>query len=176
MAKKRTKNRMKSATQTAIYQSRDEVQGAIKEIGDKQRELLRLSTEMNDELAAISERYAPLLEAIKDALKPMQKGVQMWCEVHRNELTDNGKCKTGSFITGEVQWRIKPPSVRVRNAEAVIEALEGFGLHAFIRNRQEVNKEAVLADPEAVSAIEGISINSGEEEFIIKPFEQEIKS
>ncbi len=176
MAKQPTKNRMKSATQTAIYQSRDEVQSAIKEIGDKQRELLRLSTEMNDELAAISERYAPLLEAIKDALKPMQKGVQMWCEVHRNELTDNGKCKTGSFITGEVQWRIKPPSVRVRNAEAVIEALEGFGLHAFIRNRQEVNKEAVLADPEAVSAIEGISINSGEEEFIIKPFEQEIKS
>ena len=176
MARQPTKNRMKSATQTAIYQSRDEVQGAIKEIGDKQRELLRLSTEMNDELAAISERYAPLLEAIKDALKPMQKGVQMWCEVHRNELTDNGKCKTGSFITGEVQWRIKPPSVRVRNAEAVIEALEGFGLHAFIRNRQEVNKEAVLADPEAVSAIEGISINSGEEEFIIKPFEQEIKS
>lgn len=176
MAKQPTKNLMKSATQTAIYQSRDEVQSAIKEIGDKQRELLRLSTEMNDELAAISERYAPLLEAIKDALKPMQKGVQMWCEVHRNELTDNGKCKTGSFITGEVQWRIKPPSVRVRNAEAVIEALEGFGLHAFIRNRQEVNKEAVLADPEAVSAIEGISINSGEEEFIIKPFEQEIKS
>ncbi|VEI47006.1 Mu-like prophage host-nuclease inhibitor protein Gam [Actinobacillus equuli] len=175
MAKQPTKNRMKSATQTAIYQSRDEVQSAIKEIGDKQRELLRLSTEMNDELAAISERYAPLLEAIKDALKPMQKGVQMWCEVHRNELTDNGKCKTGSFITGEVQWRIKPPSVRVRNAEAVIEALEGFGLHAFIRNRQEVNKEAVLADPEAVSAIEGISINSGEEEFIIKPFEQEVR-
>ncbi|MCL7726132.1 host-nuclease inhibitor Gam family protein [Actinobacillus pleuropneumoniae] len=174
MAKKPTRNRMKSATQTAIYQSRDEVQSAIKEIGDKQRELLRLSTEMNDELAAISERYAPLLETIKDDLKPMQKGVQMWCEVHRNELTDNGKCKTGSFITGEVQWRIKPPSVRVRNAEAVIEALEGFGLHAFIRNRQEVNKEAVLADPEAVSAIEGISINSGEEEFIIKPFEQEV--
>ncbi len=41
MAKKAT--RMKSATQTAIYQSRDEVQIAIKEIGDKQRELQRFS-------------------------------------------------------------------------------------------------------------------------------------
>lgn len=173
MTKKAT--RMKSATQSAIYQSRDEVQSAIKEIGDKQRELLRLSTEMNDELAAISERYAPALEAIKEELKPMQKGVQMWCEVHRNELTDNGKCKTGSFVTGEVQWRIKPPSVSVRNADAVIELLENFGLHQFIRTKQEVNKEAVLADPQAVSAIEGINIKSGEEEFIIKPFEQEVK-
>ncbi|ASU16891.1 MULTISPECIES: host-nuclease inhibitor Gam family protein [Actinobacillus] len=176
MAKQPTRNRMKSATQTAIYQSRDEVQSAIKEIGDKQRELLRLSTEMNDELAAISERYAPLVEEIKDQLKPMQKGVQMWCEVHRNDLTDNGKCKTGSFLTGEVQWRIKPPSVSVRNAESVIEVLENFGLHEFIRTKQEVNKEAVLANPQAVSKIEGINIRSGEEEFIIKPFEQEIKS
>ncbi|HHE3720286.1 hypothetical protein CBE90_00830 [Pasteurella multocida] len=68
MAKKAT--RMKSATQTAIYQSRDEVQIAIKEIGDKQRELQRLATEMNDELAAISERYAPLLDNVKEELKP----------------------------------------------------------------------------------------------------------
>lgn len=130
---------------------------------------------MNDELAAISERYAPLVEEIRDQLKPMQKGVQMWCEVHRNELTDNGKCKTGAFLTGEVQWRIKPPSVSVRNAEAVLELLEKFGLFSFIRTKQEVNKEAVLADPQAVSGIEGINIKSGEEEFIIKPFEQEVR-
>ena len=64
----------------------------------------------------------------------------------------------------------------VRNAESVIEVLENFGLHEFIRTKQEVNKEAVLANPQAVSKIEGINIRSGEEEFIIKPFEQEIKS
>ncbi|EEY08710.1 host-nuclease inhibitor Gam family protein [Mannheimia haemolytica] len=172
---KTTKTRMKSATQSAIYQSRDEVQTAIKIIGDKQRELQRLATAMNDELAAISASYAQHIDALKEDIKPMQKGVQMWCEVHRNELTDNGKCKTGSFVTGEVQWRIKPPSVSVRNAESVIELLENFGLHQFIRTKQEVNKEAVLADPQAVSAIEGINIKSGEEEFIIKPFEQEVK-
>ncbi|HGO5818002.1 TPA: host-nuclease inhibitor Gam family protein [Mannheimia haemolytica] len=172
---KTTKTRMKSATQSAIYQSRDEVQTAIKIIGDKQRELQRLATAMNDELAAISASYAQHIDALKEDIKPMQKGVQMWCEVHRNELTDNGKCKTGSFVTGEVQWRVKPPSVSVRNAESVIELLENFGLHQFIRTKQEVNKEAVLADPQAVSAIEGINIKSGEEEFIIKPFEQEVK-
>ncbi|EPZ00479.1 host-nuclease inhibitor Gam family protein [Mannheimia haemolytica] len=171
---KTTKTRVKSATQSAIYQSRDEVQTAIKIIGDKQRELQRLATAMNDELAAISASYAQHIDALKEDIKPMQKGVQMWCEVHRNELTDNGKCKTGSFVTGEVQWRIKPPSVSVRNAESVIELLENFGLHQFIRTKQEVNKEAVLADPQAVSAIEGINIKSGEEEFIIKPFEQNI--
>ncbi|MEE3701550.1 host-nuclease inhibitor Gam family protein [Mannheimia haemolytica] len=173
MTKKTT--RVKSATQSAIYQSRDEVQTAIKIIGDKQRELQRLATAMNDELAAISASYAQHIDALKEDIKPMQKGVQMWCEVHRNELTDNGKCKTGSFVTGEVQWRVKPPSVSVRNAESVIELLENFGLHQFIRTKQEVNKEAVLADPQAVSAIEGINIKSGEEEFIIKPFEQEVK-
>lgn len=174
MAKKPTKTRVKNAAQTAIYQSREEVQGAIKEIGDKQRELQRLATEMNDELAAISERYAPLIEAVKDEIKPMQKGVQMWCEVHRNALTDNGKVKTAQLLTGEVSWRFKPPSVTVRNAEAVIDVLEKVGLSRFVRVKKEVNKEAVLAEPQAVSAIEGISIKSGEEEFIIKPFEQDV--
>lgn len=172
MAKKAT--RLKSAAETLSYQTRDEVQTAIKEIGDLQRELQRTATAMNDELAEVADGYAPIIDGIKAQIEPMQKAVQAWCECNRTELTNGGKTKTGSFVTGEVQWRQKPPSVVVRGAELVLETLEKWGLSRFIRTKSEVNKEAILAEPDAVKGVSGINIKSGIEEFIIKPFEQEV--
>lgn len=173
MAKKAT--RIKSDTYAVRYQTREEVEVAIKEVGDLQRELQRTATLQNDELAAITEKFAPQLQAIQEQIKPMQEAVQAWCESHRDELTNNGKTKTGSFNTGEVQWRQKPPSVVVRKIDDVLEAFEKFGLTRFIRFKQEVNKEAILNEPDEVKNIAGITIKSGSEDFVIKPFEQEVK-
>lgn len=64
MAKKAT--RIKTDTFAVRYQTRDEVEVAIKEIGDLNRELERLAIEQNDKLAAITEEYAPLMNAIKE--------------------------------------------------------------------------------------------------------------
>jgi len=112
MAKKAT--RIKTDTFAVRYQTRDEVEVAIKEIGDLNRELERLAIEQNDRLAAITEEYAPLMNAIKEKLAPKQDAVQAWCESRRDELTLNGKTKTGTFNTGEVQWRQRPPTRQCR--------------------------------------------------------------
>ena len=167
--------RIKADTYEIRYQSREQVESAIKEIGDLQRELERQATLQNDELAAINEKYSPIFNDLKEQIKPIQAAVQAWCESHRDELTQNGKTKTGSFNTGEVQWRQKPPSVLIRGAEAVLEALESLGLNRFIRTKAEINKEAILAEPDKVSAVKGIRIKSGVEDFVIKPFEQDVK-
>ncbi len=89
MAKKAT--RIKTDTFAVRYQTRDEVEVAIKEIGDLNRELERLAIEQNDKLAAITEEYVPLMNAIKEKLSPKQDAVQAWCESRRDELTQNGK-------------------------------------------------------------------------------------
>lgn len=89
MAKKAT--RIKTDTFAVRYQTRDEVEVAIKEIGDLNRELERLAIEQNDKLAAITEEYAPLMNAVKEKLSPKQDAVQAWCESRRDELTQNGK-------------------------------------------------------------------------------------
>ncbi len=59
MAKKAT--RIKSSTFAVRYQAREEVETAIKQIGDLQRELQRLATQQNDELAAITEKICPAI-------------------------------------------------------------------------------------------------------------------
>ncbi|MDA5607123.1 host-nuclease inhibitor Gam family protein [Pasteurella multocida] len=173
MAKKPTK--IKSNTFTVRYQTRDEVEVAIKEIGDLQRQLEATAIEQNNELAEITEKFAPKLTALQEQIKPIQEAVQAWCESHRDELTNNGKTKTGSFNTGDVQWRQRPPSVGIRGMDSVLDSLKMRGLTQFIRTKEEINKEAMLNEPETAASVPGVTIKTGIEDFVITPFEQEVK-
>ena len=147
----------------------------INTIGILQRDIIRHETEMNDKIAAITDSYNSLFEPMKLQLKALQNGVQLFCESKRSELTQNGKTKTANFVTGSVQWRQRPPSVNVRGVDAVIDALKIVGLHRFVRVREEINKDAILNDQKAVVGINGITIVTGKEDFVIQPFEQEVK-
>jgi phage host-nuclease inhibitor protein Gam len=168
------KARLKSKAQTfPVPQSRDEAAAQIRLIGDLQRAHLRQQAQMNDEIAAITARFQPHLDALGKEIGDLQMGVQTYAEANRDSLTDGGKVKSANLVTGEIQWRIRPPSVRVTGAEAVIEALKRLGLGKFVRTKDEVNKEAILNEPEQVKGVAGITIVSGVEDFVITPFEQE---
>ncbi|ECT1905773.1 host-nuclease inhibitor protein Gam [Escherichia coli O78:H42] len=154
-------------------QNRDAVITDIKRIGDLQREASRLETEMNDAIAEITEKFAARIAPLKTDIETLSKGVQGWCEANRDELTNGGKVKTANLVTGDVSWRVRPPSVSIRGMDAVMETLERLGLQRFIRTKQEINKEAILNEPGAVAGVAGITVKSGIEDFSIIPFEQE---
>lgn len=169
-----TKTRIKAKAQIYVPQSKEEVATYIRNIGDTQRKLLREQADMNDAIAHVTARYQPRLEELGEELKTLQEGVQAYCEGHRAELTNDGKVKTANLITGEVQWRQRPPSVRITGADAVIETLQRLGLSQFIRMKHEVNKEMILNEPDAVKGVAGIVVVTGVEDFVITPFEQEV--
>lgn len=164
--------RIKSAAAAYVPQNRDAVITDIKRIGDLQREASRLETEMNDAIAEITEKFAARIAPIKTDIETLSKGVQGWCEANRDELTNGGKVKTANLVTGDVSWRVRPPSVSIRGMDAVMETLERLGLQRFIRTKQEINKEAILLEPKAVAGVAGITVKSGIEDFSIIPFEQ----
>ena len=166
------KKRLKAAAQVYVPQSKDEVVADIRTIGDVQRELTKMEAAMNDEIAEITDRYSGPLNELKKRLEAMQAGVQAWCEAHRLELTNGGKVKSANLITGEVQWRTRPPSITIRGADSVLDTLRTLNLSQFIRTKDEINKEAMLNEPEKVKGIAGITYNSGIEDFAIVPFEQ----
>ncbi len=168
------KTRIKAKAQIYVPQSKDAAAADIKQLGDLQREKLRLMADMNDAIAVVTAKFQPALEAKEELINTIQEGIQGYCEAHRNELTNDGKVKTANLITGEVQWRQRPPSVGVRGVESVIEALKGFGLSRFVRTKEEINKEAILNEPEAVKGVAGITVVTGVEDFVITPFEQEV--
>lgn len=165
---------MTQSKQLKSCQSLDEVQSIIALVGEHEREITRLSTEMNDEIAVITENYASQIQPLKLAIDEMTSKAQIWCEANRAILLKDGG-KTAKLITGEVSWRQCPPSVRVRGTDDVIARLERFGLDRFVRVKKTVNKEAIGEEPTAVADIEGITIVDGVEEFKITPFEVTVK-
>ncbi len=167
------KTRLKTNAQDAP-QTREAVQAAIKQLGDTQRELGRLDTKMNDEIAQITDSYTPHINHLTDKIKTLQKGVQMWCEANRAELTA-GKSKTVNLVTGKISWRTRPPKVNLTKVDVVLESLRTLGLHKFIRTKEEVNKDAMLADPDKARTVKGVSIRTDVEDFVIEPFEQNVE-
>lgn len=160
--------KVKAQAQAAVPQTREEVAEAIAGIGRHQRE--RIQAAMNDEIAAIKARFEAQAEPHADAIRALREGVQTWCEANREALTQGGRIKTAGFTSGEVRWRNTPPRVAVRAVEVVLQLLRDRGLGRFIRIKEEVNKEAILADPQAVGGIPGIKFES-REEFVVVPFE-----
>lgn len=164
-------------TEAAPYdvpQTASEVNDAIVEIGQRQRDRDRIEADMNAALAATRKQYEDQARPHAERIKDLAAGVQTYCEAHRDELTKGGKTKTAKLASGEVSWRTRPPSVVVRGMAAVVDALKKLRLSRYIRTKEELDKEAVLADPEGVEAIKGITI-SQKEDFVIKPFSTELE-
>lgn len=168
------KNRLKTPAVTVnVPQNREMAAQAIAEIGRTNRDLARLEADMNDELAAVKARHEAAAEPLRLKVQGLTQGVQTWAEANRDSLTQGGKVKTAALTTGEILWRLRPPSVRVTGAEAVLDALRRMGLRRFIREKEEVNKDAILNEPEAVADVPGIAISQGED-FVVVPFEAEL--
>lgn len=171
MAKK-TKVKTAAAAVT-IPQSRVEMVEYVGQIGEHQRELQRIQATMNDELAEIKARYEAQAETHTRRIDQLTEGVRAWCDVNRSVLTDNDKRKTVVLPTSEVSWRTRPPSVRISGVEDVLDTLRRERLVSFIRVKEEINKDAILASPDAVTHIKGIKITQGED-FSIEPYAAEL--
>lgn len=174
-----TKKLKSKALVVQAPQNREEVIEHIRNIGDLTRQRTRLAATMNDGIAAFQEEYAQAANPINERIEALQAGVHVWCEANRASITNDNKVKFADFVTGIVKWRAKPPSVTLKKIEAVIEALKKNGLKQFIRTKEEVNKDAILADKEAskkLAGIAGVTINRGDEEFVIEPHEQDLAS
>lgn len=58
----------------------------------------------------------------------------------------------------------------MKNVAALLKLLKKKGLDRFVRTKQEINKQALLAEEEVAATLSGVKI-SQREEFFIKPEE-----
>lgn len=158
-----------------VPQSAEEVNDFIYRLGIAQRQRFGIETDMNDRLAEVKAAHEALAKPVSDQIGGLLKGLSAWCEANRAALTKEGKVKFHRFAAGEVSWRRRPPKVSVRYVDAVIEAVKKLDLTKFLRVKEEVNKEAMLADPDLARTIAGVTIGSEGEDFVVKPFETELE-
>ncbi len=159
-----------------VPQSDAEARETIREIGDLNRDALRIEAELNDKIAALQQEYGEKVAPIREAAQAKQEGLAVFCEANRDRLTNGGKVKFHRFATGEISWRLKPARVTIRGKDDVIDAIKAARLgKKFLRIREDINKEAMLEDRTTASAIKGVTIGSDGEDFIVEPFETELK-
>ena len=166
-------SRIRAEAVSLVPQNQNQANDAIAEIGRAQRERSRIKAEMNDELAEVKRRFEDQAAPYNDRITALSQAVQTWAEANRHKLTA-GKKKTIGMAAGEIKWRICPPKVGLRGVEAVMKALKELGLTKFIRTKEEIDKDAILADQKAVAHVKGITI-SQREDFVIVPFETELE-
>ena len=172
---KTTKTRIKAAAVAVdVPQNRDAASAAIAAIGIAQRELTRIAADMNDSLATVKEAHEREAEPYRRKIEALTEGLRVFAEANRAQLTHNYKVKTVAFASGEIVWRMNPPSVRlVDTEENVIAACEAAGHKEFVRYSPTLNRDAVKADPDAAAGIPGIRIGQSEA-FVVVPFEAEL--
>lgn len=167
MSKKATRTKI-AAVEHYVAQSRGDVEAAIREIGLMQRSRQRIEADMNDALSERRAHYEAQAKPIAERIVELTRGVALWCEANRQQLTNDGKIKTHRFASGEVSWRLRPPSIVVRGADQVLGMLERLGLVRFIRTKQELDREALLSEPDIAKTLPGVAV-SQREDFIVKP-------
>lgn len=173
----KTETRLKRPTMP-VPQDADEVSSAILTIGENQREVARLTSEMNAQLSAIKTEYELRAAPHVEEIKQLGDGVHAFCEAHRVELTSDGKVKTAKFSTGECSWRLNPPKVVIKRGiglDTIFELLRARRLKRFIRVKEELDKEAILSEPGTVTGMTEISVEQSEQ-FVVKPFGSEIEA
>lgn len=153
--------------------TQQDAEALLAEIGRLQREVARVEHAMNDELTAIKDRHEKAAQPLNAEIEAKFSALHVWAEAHKPDLL-KGKLKTVKLATGELMWRTTPPSVRIQGQDVVLERLKQMGMADLIRTKEEINKEAILAAPERVEGVKGITI-SQREEFVAKPFESQIE-
>lgn len=173
MAKAKTKTR---GANLPVPQNRDEAASAVARIGEIGRELARREADMNDALARIKEQCEAAAEPLRQECDGLTEGLKTWAEANRAELTNGNRVKFALLGTGKILWRLRPPRISApKDQGGVIETLRRLGLSRFIRTKEEVNREAMLAEPDVARTVTGIRIGSEGEDFVVEPFETELQ-
>lgn len=173
MVKKQTRLK-RQASSFPVPQGPAEANGHIERIGAAQRARELIQTAMNEALAETKARFEAEAAPLKAEIEGLARGLQTWAAANRERLTAGGKRKFAKFAAGELAWRLRPPKVSIRGTDAVIAALRAAKLGRFLRTKIEIDKEAMLKQPEVAGAVKGVTIGSDGEDFVIKPFETEL--
>lgn len=136
------KTRIKTAAENAM--TRGDVEVLLSEIRLLKSSEQRIHADRNRAVAELDENCRPHLEQIAKELKTLTGAIQQWAQNNPNEF---GKKKSIEFTHGTIGFRTGTPKLallsRAWTWAKVLEAVQSM-LPAFIRNKPEIDKEAIL--------------------------------
>lgn len=155
--------------------SRAGADAALGRIGELQRQLDAINGHLSEEVARQKARCAEAAAPIAEEIRELFEGLHVWAEGARAELLEDGR-KSVAMSQGTIGWRLGMPTVKVARGQhdAVVATLGRLGLGDLIRTRQELDKDAVLRDPDLVRDVPGLAVEQVEQ-FFAKPLDLEVE-
>ena len=161
----------KPAAVVPMPQTRSQMESLVGQIARLKRQEATERLALDQKIAAIKEQHEEALTAIAEALKPLLAAAEHWST---NNPAEFGKNKSAAFLQGKVGWRTGTPKLEPLNKKwnwkTITEAVQQL-LPAFIRNKPEVDKEAILAQRDeeimklSLPAV-GLRVTQGEGFFV----------
>lgn len=150
--------------------TRDQVESLLNEICGTTINRNKAVLAMDNEITRIRERYEATITECNKALEEKTELIRSWAEANPSEF--NG-LKSLDLVNAVIGWRTGQPTLKTLSGwtwDRVLEKLKALNLTPYIRTKEEVNKQAILADresfePEGPRAI-GVRIVQDESFFV----------
>ncbi len=163
--------RLSLQSNTAI--SLNELGIVLKKLAEDRRTLALQEQEVEQAIAIIKDKLEKATKRRRKRNLVREETIHVYCDDHRDELTNGRKTKSAEFPYGTIQWRHKQDSVLVmQDAGVIVEQLKETELFDLIRTKEAPDKKAILAAADKVEDFPDIQIVSRKESFSIKTEEK----
>lgn len=139
-----SKNRIKKSL-TITLQTREDAEARMRDLAIATNTRVSLIADMDAQILAIKEQYEAAIASVDAAIKAATDDLEVWALANPSLFV---KPKCVAFLSGTIGFRTGTPKLalvnRKWNWDLVLENIEQRGFQ-FIRNKPEVDKEAILA-------------------------------
>ncbi|ULH28712.1 host-nuclease inhibitor Gam family protein [Leptospira weilii] len=164
------------------YKNKAELEAGMEYMGEQMLEKDRLVNEANQKISQIRSELEETVYPIQAKIDHVTSGIAYFVQMNREELFPDPNLKTCKLISGTLNFRKTPASVRTKASVKLFEKiLAENGLlqlynewvvrlsRVFIRAKLELNKDSIIADPLAAHQKIGVELNEEKERLYIKP-------
>jgi phage host-nuclease inhibitor protein Gam len=131
---------------TPLIRTREEADALLGDLAALELERRRLTTELDGIITAAREHYEAPFAALGGQIDAKQALLHAWADANRAEF---GTRKSLDMTHGVVGFRLGTPKAKTllrKPWAAVLDTIKAFGLLEYVRTKEEVNKEALIAD------------------------------
>lgn len=158
---------------TAAPKTREEMEVLVGEITALKIKERKLKAGMDAELKAMKDDYLHELNKVNEDVARLMPRAYAWGEAHPEDF---GKMRSIEMLHGVIGWRLNTPSLKTLSGwtwDRVLECVKKLPrLANYIRAKEEINKQALVADREQLGAdgLRAIGVRVvQEEEFFVDP-------
>jgi len=163
-------NRIKN-TQPVI-RTREALESLIGEIAALKNQQRLLTAAMDGQIQEIRGRYEAQLADQNEALEQKMERARVWSEANPQEF---GAARSIETVHGALGWRTGQPALKTLPGwtfDRVLQTLKSMGAPGYIRVKEEVHKQNLLSDRDAIGPekLREIGLRVVQEEaFFVEP-------